>query len=249
MKESVSNVLKQFRWWDWIILLFIAIIIVFCTVFFKPNAIIVLNTTFGVLTTLFLAKGFIIANYFGILHLIIYCFMCFSNRYFGEIFLCFAITLPAYILSIVTWHKNRLKKTGVVKVNKKITFKEFLIISLSLAVFSVGFYFILGALGTNQLLLSTFSVYLAFIYSYFSIRRSEINFIFRFLCDLISLGLWLAVFFENGTVHWIYAITLFSYFMYIFPDLYGIINWTKMKRVKDTDDIKQEIWNGLKNLD
>lgn len=249
--KNIKNFFKQFKWPDVVFLLVTVTGIVTCATLFKPNYIIVLNSIFGIVTAFFLAKGFLLANYCGIIQLVFYCVMCFQNRYFGEVILNFAIVAPTYVLSIVTWHKNRVKNVGVIKVNNKIDWKEFVIAAASFAGVACGAYFVLRSLGTNQLALSTLSVYFVLLYSYLAIRRSEFNFFFRIGCDMISLCLWLAVLIGSGNVEWQYLITVFNYVLYLTSDFFGIYNWTHLKRAqtKAPNGIQKEIWKVLKDLD
>lgn len=248
--ENIRNFFKQFKWIDWVFLFVMVAGILTCSILFRPSFIIILNSIFGITTAFFLAKGFLLANYCGIIQLVFYCIMCFQNKYFGEFILNLAIVAPTYVLSIISWHKNHLKKVGVVKINNKTNWKEFCAAAFGFACVAVGAYFVLRSLGTNQLALSTLSVYFVLLYSFLIIRRSEITFIFRIGCDIISLGLWLVVLIGAGHPDWQYLITVFNYTLYLTTEFLGIYNWTRLKRAqtKTPNGIEKEIWDCLKDL-
>ena len=161
------------------------------------------------------------------------------------------MSFPTYVFSIVTWHKNQSKQKGYVAINKSFRFKEMLVLFLCFAILCVPIYFALKTLGTNQLWLNVISVYFTFMYSYLSIKRVELNFVFRIICEIISLGLWVMVFVGNGTLNYAYMISLFNYFVYLLSDFWGIWNWTKLKRkqTKTKNGIEKEIWDALKDFD
>ena len=230
---------------------FITAGILSCTILFKPNFVIVLSSVFGTLTIFLLAKGMLLANFAGIIQLIFYCTICFWNKYFGELFLCLAMSFPTYVFSIITWHKNQSKQNGIVAVNNNLNLKELLALAFGFAIVSIPVYFVLQALGTNQLLLNTISVYFTLFYSFLSIKRCKLNFVFRIFCELISLALWIAVFVGEGKFNYAYIITLFNYLVYLIADFWGIWNWAKLKRhqAKTKNGIQKEIWDALKDLD
>lgn len=95
----------------------------------------------GVTALVFNAKGHPIGQALIILFSLLYGFISYTCRYYGEMITYLAMTAPMAVAALVSWLKNQSEgKKGEVKINS-IAVKEYLFAAcLSLAV-SVAFYF------------------------------------------------------------------------------------------------------------
>ena len=108
----------------------------------------------GVISVMMVAKGLTIAPIINIAYNIIYSILAITQRHYGEAIIYLGLMIPISILAIISWLKNRNKKTKeIVEVNK-IKKIEYLYLSLATIVATFGFYFLLKALHTNELIIS-----------------------------------------------------------------------------------------------
>lgn len=237
---KVLNSLKLVKWWEYLYIFVFLAVLITLSIVYKSSALVIANSIVGVIAVFFISKGMVIGNILGIVSGLIYIVISFLNAYYGEIIVSACITLPSYIFSIYTWLKNRNKGDEVVKVNKGIKLKEWLLILLGAVVIGISFYFILRAFNTASLVISTLSVATASVAGYLLARRCEFSFIFFLINNVLTIVLWVIVA-VNGDATFVPTITQFVIFALL--NICGLINWLMIKN-KQAKQIKATAENG-----
>ena len=93
-------------------------------------------------------------------------------------------------------------------------------------VVTVGFYFILEAVDTANLLPSTLSVTTSFLAVYLTFRRSPYYALAYGANDLVLIVLW--VFASLEDIHYVSVVVCFIVFFV--NDMYGFISWRRMEK-------------------
>lgn len=129
------------------------------------------------------------------------------------------------ILALITWLKNPYKgNKSEVKINN-VGKKELLFMSFSAAVITFIFYFILKYFNTANIIPSTISVTTSFIAVYLTFRRSPL-FALGYACnDVVLIILWIMA----STYDIRYLSVVVCFIAFFINDVYGFINWQKMK--------------------
>ncbi len=91
---------------------------------------------------------------------------------------------------------------------------------------TVGFYFILSALDTANIIPSTISVTTSFLAVYLSFRRSPFFALAYAANDIVLVVLWVLASVENAK----YISVVVCFGAFFANDLYGFANWRKMKK-------------------
>lgn len=134
------------------------------------------------------------------------------------------MTAPMAIFALVSWLKNPYKgNKSEVKVNKLRAREYIFMIILSLAV-TAGFYFVLRAFDTSNLILSTVSVTTSFIAVYLTFRRSPYFALGYALNDIVLIALWTLATLSDTE----YLSVTICFAVFLVNDIYGYINWRKM---------------------
>ncbi len=217
-------------WFEWVYMGIFSLIIILLGIFFKSSALVIFNSLFGIFTTFFIAKGKILGTVLGLVQSSLYIVMCYYNQYYGEILVGACFTIPVYIASIISWTKNLNKRDKIVRINKNFSNLEWVLSLLADVVFSVGIYYLLRHFNTANLLVSTFSVGFCAMARYLTFRRSEYNFIFQILNNLMRMCLWIFVVVQNHDIS--YITTIVQYVMYLSLNTFGVFNWIKIKKVQ-----------------
>lgn len=89
---------------------------------------------------------------------------------------------------------------------------------------TIIFYFILKALNTSNLIVSTISVFTSFIAVGFTLFRSRFYALGYALNDIVLIILWSLACVENIS----YLPMVICFVTFFIFDVYGFINWTKM---------------------
>ena len=182
-----------------------------------------INTILGLTALIFIAKGNPFGQFLTIVFSIIYSIISFSFKYYGELITYVCLTGPAAIASLISWLKNLNGEKLEVKVNE-LKIKEYIFLFFLSSTVTIAFYFILNALNTNNLLLSTFSVFTSFTASYLTFRRSRFYALGYVANDIVLIILWILASLSSKE----YVSVVICFIFFLINDLYGFINWNKL---------------------
>lgn len=179
----------------------------------------------GVTALIFVAKGHVLgmvlctifAAFYGIISL------CFG--YYGEVATYVGMTLPMDVFALISWIKNPYKDTAEVKVARLKRWQTAVMWTATLVV-TVAFYFILGALDTPNLEVSTLSVATSFLAVALTFFRSPYYALAYAANDVVLIVLWVSASFADIS----YVPMVLCFVMFLANDLYGFYNWKRMQK-------------------
>lgn len=179
----------------------------------------------GVTALIFIAKGYVIGQVLIIIFALLYGVVSFIQGYYGEVLTYVGMSAPMAVVSIVSWVKNPYKGTKTVKVSK-LRWYHLLIMAVLTITVTLAFYFILGALGTSSLYVSTLSVATTFAAVYLTFLRSPYYAIGYLLNDIVLITLWVIASISDPSR--ISMVICFAVFLV--NDLNGFISWKRMEK-------------------
>lgn len=181
----------------------------------------------GVTALIFCAKGDVFGQVLIICFAVFYGIVSCSFRYYGEAITYLGMSAPSAALAVVTWLKNPYdKEKNQVKINGNLKIYEWVIIGCLTVCVTTAFYFLLKALNTANLLVSTFSVLTSFFAACLVFRRSRFYGIAYGMNDIVLIILWVMASFKD--VRYIPMIACFI--MFLLNDMYGFFNWSRMHK-------------------
>ncbi len=194
--------------------------------FDRENWINLIASVLGATFLIFLAKGNPIGQFLTIVFSILYAIISYSYAYYGEMITYLGMTAPMALLALIAWLRHPFQgNKAEVEVNS-ISKKETVFMFALTAVVTVVFYFILSALGNANIIPSTISVTTSFLASYLTFRRNRYYALAYAANDLVLIVLWTLA--TMTDTH--YVPVLVNFIVFAFNDLYGFINWTRMKK-------------------
>lgn len=210
-----------------IILLVFSNIVIFSTHFFLPNANVVSTfaSMIGVTSLVFIAKGVVLGQILCIIFSIFYGLISLANGYYGEMLTYVCMTLPMNVFSLISWIRHPFKDTNEVEVSSLSIKKILLIFILSLGV-TIIFYFVLKALNTASLIVSTISITTSFIAVSLTFFRSPYYALAYATNDLVLIVLWIIATFKDSSNFTM----ILCFIIFLVNDIYGFINWKKMQK-------------------
>lgn len=222
------NFFKKFTLFEKLLLVISIIVLLATGIIFNSSIVTIICTVLFVLAIMLIAKGNYLGQIIGIVVTILYSYISYKNRYYGEIIINIGIVLPLYILGIISWIKHENKETKTVKINQ-IRFKEWLIaLVLSIGVY-FGIYYLLKSQNTNLLIVSTLSVVASLFGMYLNVRRSSYSFLLFIINDIILIFLWGIPSFNGDYT----LVPLFiNPIINLFNDSYGLYNWKKNEKLQ-----------------
>lgn len=184
----------------------------------------------GVTALIFVSKGYVFGQILVVVFSIFYGIISIYFKYYGEMITYLGMSTPIAILTAIEWLKNPYKKTAEVTVNT-MTKRQIVIMLALAAVVTFAFYFILKALKTTNLILSTISVATSFVAAYLTFKRSAFYAIGYALNDIVLIILWVLATIVNIS----YLPMIACFVIFFINDLYGFYNWQRMKKRQAND--------------
>ena len=209
MKHKISSYFSKFEiiLWSSSVMTIILSYILFDSNDYLTLISSLIGSTFLILN----AKGNVWGQILTLVFSILYGIISYSTAYYGEMITYLCMTAPIAFASIITWIKNPARKgKNEVKVNS-LSKKEYALMSLLSLLVSFVFYFILRALGTAELVLSTFSVFTSFAASYLTMKRSKYFAIAYASNDIVLIIMWTIASFND--TRYVSVIICFAVFL------------------------------------
>lgn len=180
----------------------------------------------GVTSLIFAAKGNVWAQILMIAFSILYGIISWRFRYWGEMITYLGMTLPMAVWSTITWAKNPSKENGNEVAIQKLTRKMIVLLAFFCAVVTLGFYVLLQALHTPNIVFSTISITTSFLAASLTMLRSSYYALGYASNDVVLIVLWVLASMENP----VYVPVVVNFCIFLFSDLYGFISWKKRER-------------------
>ncbi len=202
------------------------LIIVFFMFFDRESYLTLTASLIGVTALIFNAKG----NPFGqglmVAFSVIYGIISFTFSYYGEMITYLGMSAPMAVFALISWLRNPYNgNRSEVRVNH-VRKSEVIFMLLLSAIITIFFYYVLRYFNTANLIPSTISVTTSFIAVYLTFRRSEYFALWYAANDVVLIILWTMATISDIT----YISVIVCFVMFLINDLYGFVNWSRMKK-------------------
>ncbi len=178
----------------------------------------------GVTALIFVSKGDVAGQILTVVFSMLYAVISYSFDYYGEMITYLGMTMPIALMSVVSWMKNPYDEKEV-KVAHLSTGQILKVLILSMIV-TFLFYFVLKYFGTTNLIVSTISITTSFLAAFFMYLRSSVYALSYAANDIVLIILWIMASLDN--ISYLPMIVCFA--MFFINDIYGFINWRRMKK-------------------
>lgn len=205
------------------------IVLSFC-MFDRENYMTLFASFIGVTSLIFNAKGNPIGQFLMVVFSLLYGIISYTFHYYGEMITYLGMTMPMAIFALIAWLKNPYNgNRAEVKVNS-IDTKEIVCMSFGTMVITIAFYFILAYFDTANIIPSTLSVTTSFLAVYLTFRRSPYFALVYAANDLVLIVLWVLA----SVCDRRYISVVVCFVVFFINDIYGFVNWQKMKQRQQT---------------
>lgn len=179
----------------------------------------------GETSLIFNAKGHVVGQMIAVAFAVFYSIVSYFLRYYSELITYSCMSAPIAILTIIAWIRNPFGKSGQVSV-ATLTKKKIAVMFALTALITTAFYFILRALNTPNLAVSTLSIATSFLACYLMLIRSPWFAVAYAANDIVLIVLWTLA--TVNDIAYLPMVTCFATFL--FNDIYSFICWCKMKK-------------------
>ena len=192
------------------------------------NPLTLIVSLIGVTSLIFIAKGNVWGQILMIIFSIIYGYISYKTRYYGEMITYVGMTGPMAVMALVAWLKNPFEgEENQVAVAEITPMKIVVVTALSIIV-TVIFYFILKYFNTANLVLSTVSVLTSFFAASLTFLRSPYYALGYAANDVVLIILWVLASVENPG----YIPMVMCFVVFFVNDVYGYISWKRMAEMQ-----------------
>lgn len=223
IRKSFENLTKLEK-----ILWIVSITCVVVCFIFSPekNLLNFIASAVGVTALIFVAKGDVLGQILTVFFSLLYGIISYTFDYYGEMITYLGMTMPIALVSVISWLKHPYEEgKSEVEISHFTKAKTVLTFLISIIV-TVIFYFILKFFNTANLIVSTISITTSFLASAFLVLRCEYYAVAYAANDIILIVLWILASCEDSS----YIPMVVCFVMFFINDIYGFINWRRMKR-------------------
>lgn len=220
---KIFSTLTKFEWGLWLSSL---VGVLICTLLSPEFHVLSLFASLvGVTSLIFIAKGSWQGQILMVIFATLYGIVSFEQRYFGEMITYLGMSLPMAVVALVSWLRHPYRETAEVQVAVLRPLHMAILVPLNGAV-TVGLYFLLGALGTQNLMISTLSVTTSFFAASLTFLRTPYFALAYASNDVVLIVMWLLVAIREPA----YFSMVICFAVFLVNDLYSFYNWLKMRR-------------------
>lgn len=220
IRESFDQ-LSRFEWWLWIVSLVVVVGSFLLTP--SPDYLTLTTSVIGVTALIFIAKGMLLGQVLTIIFSCFYGVVSFLYAYYGEVLTYVGMTAPMAVVALVSWARHPYKESAEVEV-ARITGRQVAWLTVFTVAVTTFFYFVLRALGTANLVVSTISVTTSFVAVALTYLRSPWYALGYAANDVVLIVLWIMASIDNPS----YVPMIFCFVMFLANDIYGFVNWRRM---------------------
>lgn len=202
------------------------LIILSAVLFRGGGALSVITSLIGVTSLIFAAKGNPISQALMIVFSLLYGWISWTFSYYGEMITYLGMTMPMAAWSLIAWLRHPFDSSRAQVAVNRLRAGEIIFLAALTTAVTVGFYFILRAFHTANLLPSTLSVATSFAAAYLTARRSAWFALAYAMNDLVLMVLWLLASLTDTS----YFTVLVCFAVFFVNDLYGFLSWLNMRK-------------------
>ncbi|MBO5912696.1 MAG: nicotinamide mononucleotide transporter [Clostridia bacterium] len=223
---TVRNPFSELNRFEWILYILSSVAVILTGVFGGGDGWMSTGASFiGVTALIFVAKGDVFGQILTLIFAVFYGIISWSFDYYGEMVTYMCMTAPIALASVISWIRHPYKDSHEVEVAVLSSRNIVCMWVLTVAV-TGAFYFILGALGNANLLVSTLSVTTSFLASYLTLFRSPYYAVAYAANDVVLIVLWVMA--SMTDIKYLSMVVCFIAFFA--NDMYGFYNWKRMQK-------------------
>lgn len=195
--------------------------------FFMPekNPVSLAASVIGVSSLIFTAKGHVSGPLLSVVFALLYSAVSFKMRYYGEMITYLFMTAPSSFLSAVAWFKNPSAQGKSEVRIAHLTPKKFFAAAGISSLATVVFYFILRALNTANLEISTFSITTSMLSSVLIMMRVPYYALSYAVNDIVLIAMWILASIQDKSN---FPMVL-NFVIFLANDINGFFSWKKIR--------------------
>ncbi|MED4753688.1 nicotinamide riboside transporter PnuC [Brevibacillus choshinensis] len=188
----------------------------------------------GMLSVVLVAKGKTWNYYPGIINVVLYAFVAYGQKYYGEVMLNLLYFLPMQFIGLFMWRKNGLseEKRNDVRVAVMTNRARIYWSVLCLAV-TVVYAWVLKTMGGALPFIDSLTAVLSIVAMIFMVKRFVEQWVVWIIIDVLTIYMWLVAFMGDGND----VSILVMWTAYLMNAIYGWLNWRTQYRMQKEEQV------------
>lgn len=229
MKKLIKNEIMGWKKSEILWMILAVSVIVGLSIYWNDTLMGIISATTGVLCVICTGKGKLSAYLFGIINSILYAIIAYKAHLYGETMLNALYYVPMQFIGFYIWNKNMNEQTHEVKKNHMKN-KSRLLYLLLITITTIGYGFILKALGDPMPFIDSFTTISSIFAMIISVKMFSEQWWIWIAVDIFSVYMWWCNF-QSGSDN---IATLLMWIVYLGNAIIMCIKWEKeaSKKVK-----------------
>lgn len=237
LKEKFLNFIKGelYGWnnFEKIWLLISTSVILGLSLYWKENIIGIITAVTGVLCVIFTGKGKISSYIFGFFNVLLYAYISFGAKFYGEVMLNLIYYLPMNFVGWIMWKKHMNGSTKeVVKRRLSNKCKIIIIVLCSTSIYGYGLF--LKSLGGSLPFVDSISTVISIFAQILCVKRYSEQWILWIIVNIVTICLWVGAFFTGGQS----IATLIMWSIYLINAIIMFVKWNNESKLQE---VKEEV--------
>lgn len=209
-------------------LFFLSVVILGLSIYWGESMIGIIAALTGVFCVVLTGKGKISSYIFGTINTVLYAYISFKAKYYGEVMLNIIYYLPMNFVGFAMWRKYINSETQEVE-KRKLDFKYQLGITVLSCVCIYGYGVVLKWLGGNLPFVDSMSTVLSIFAQILCVKRYMEQWILWIIVDVVTVFMWAVNFFNGGES----IATLIMWSMYLLNAIFMFIKWYRESKANE----------------
>lgn len=222
LKSFVKTELSGWKPLEVVWLAITTVVILGVSIYWKDTVVGMLAALTGVWCVVLTGKGKVSNFLFGIVNVILYAYISYQAKFYGEVMLNILYYLPCSIIGLIVWGKNVDKESGEVT-KKSLSMKGSLIVYPLTAVGVIAYGFILKAMGGTLPFVDSMSTVLSIVAQILCLKRFAEQWIMWIVIDVVTVGMWLYNYLNGGES----IATMMMWAVYLINAIVMFMKWRK----------------------
>lgn len=232
IKEIFKNELKGWKLFEVLWLVLACTIITVLSIYWKDSLMGIISALTGVICVILTGKGKLSAYLFGLINCVLYAIIAYETKLYGETMLNLIYYVPMQFIGFYVWNKHMNKESyEVTKIHMKN--KTRLLWLIIMIVGTIGYGFILKALGDVMPFVDSFTTFSSIVAMIVSVKMYAEQWWIWIAVDIFSVYMWW-VDFSAGSDN---IATLLMWVVYLGNAIIMCIKWEKEARMSELNEI------------
>lgn len=224
----VMKMIKDGRMsWEALWMLLANAVILGVSIYMGDDVLSIIASLTGVICVILCGLGKVSNYFWGTINVILYAYVAWKAKYYGDVMLNLIYYLPTNIIGWVMWSKNVNSETKEVY-KKRLTVKWDIIVVIASIIGIFGYSYVLKLLGGNLPLVDSMSTVLSIVAQILMINRYAEQWIIWILVDVVSVIMWFVALFGEGQS----VAVLLMWTVYLANAVIMYIKWRKDTKVE-----------------